>query len=376
MFQSASRRPDPQDLQPHPQARQSDITETKPMKPGHDDFRPLPLLANPHVQTLLGVWWRGAAFSGPSVARQVLLPDGDWLVVHDSVPACWRAGGPVAVLVHGLTGSHESGYMQRVACRLIHAGVRAVRVNLRGCGSGEALARRPYHAGCSEDVRVAVAEIRRWCPGSPVALAGFSLGGNIVLKLAGEAARRAVPGLEQVVAVAPPVDLEGCARLLALRRNRLYDFHFARELVAAARRKRRYFPDLPPVRFPRRMTLRRFDDLYTAPRCGFADALDYYRRSSSLPLIPRIQVPTLILSARDDPFISSEPLERFSAAAHVAVRIVGRGGHLGFLGWDGTGGVRWAERQVVDWILRGPTMRPTARAQAGERPPGSDPAAR
>lgn len=328
-----------------PQASSMDLN-------GEDDtFRPLPLLGNPHVQTLLGAWLRGPRFAGPSQVRRVRLPDGDRLVLHDSVPAGWRRGGAVAVLVHGLTGSHRSGYMQRMASKLTREGMRVVRVDLRSCGTGEGLARRPYHAGCSEDLRAATDEVRRWSPDSPLALIGFSLGGNIVLKLAGEATTQALPGLARVAAVAPPVDVEACAALLALRRNRIYDLHFARELMAAARRMRWHFPDLPDVRFPRRMSLRIFDELFTAPRCGFANALDYYRRSSSLPLLPQIGVPTLIIAARDDPFVATGPLEKLVAPPHVRVRVVARGGHLGFLGRDGTGGLRWAERQVAHWVL-------------------------
>jgi predicted alpha/beta-fold hydrolase len=99
------------------------------------------------------------------------------------------------------------------------------------------------------------------------------------------------------------------------------------------------------------MTIRLFDDLYTAPRCGFDDAEDYYRRSSALPLIGRIGVPTLILTARDDPFIAPEPFEEVKTPEHVEVRVLSHGGHLGFLGWDGAGGIRWAERRIGDWVM-------------------------
>ncbi len=116
--------------------------------------------------------------------------------------------------------------------------------------------------------------------------------------------------------------------------------------------RQKHFPDLPPLDFPKRMTMRLFDDLYTAPRCGFNDALDYYRRGSSLPLLERIQVPTFILTARDDPFIAVEPFERLEVPGHIRVRIVPHGGHVGFLGWDGAGGIRWAERRLVEWVLR------------------------
>ena len=119
-----------------------------------------------------------------------------------------------------------------------------------------------------------------------------------------------------------------------------------------ARRRHLHFPDLPPPSWPRRLTVRLFDDLYTAPRCDFADALDYYRRTSSLPLIPRIEVPALILTARDDPFIPVGPFEELRAPDNVEVRVVERGGHLGFLGPDGAGGIRWAERRVAEWVAR------------------------
>lgn len=317
-----------------------------------DRFRPLPLLGNPHVQTLLGIWLKGKPLSAPARECHVAFPDGDRLVMHDSIPKGWIEGGRIAVLVHGLTGSHLSGYMQRMARLLLDRGMRVVRLDLRSCGRGEALARRPYHAGCSDDVRVAVEEIQRWSPGSPLMLIGFSLGGNIVLKLAGEAAERPLAALDRVAAVAPPIDLERCAALLALRRNRLYDLYFAHALMAHARRRARLFPDLPVVRFPRRMSLRLFDELYTAPVCGFRDALDYYRRSASLPHIPRIEVPTLILTSRDDPFVAAEPFETLPARPHVHVRIIDRGGHLGFLGRGNGRGIRWAENQILDWSVQ------------------------
>jgi predicted alpha/beta-fold hydrolase len=180
---------------------------------------------------------------------------------------------------------------------------------------------------------------------------GFSLGGNVALKLAGEAADHPVPGLARVGAVGPPIDLERCAALLGERRNRFYENFFLRDLVAAARKRQRLFPDLPPLRLPRPFTLRGFDDLYTAPRACFAGVLDYYRRASAFPLVGRIRVPTLILTARDDPFIAVAPFEELAPPPGVSLCILPRGGHLGFLGRDGAGGIRWAERRVLDWVL-------------------------
>jgi predicted alpha/beta-fold hydrolase len=315
-----------------------------------DDFQPLPLLGNTHVQTVLGNLLRGPSLHVATSSHHVSLDDGDRLVIYDSAPGRWRMGGPVAVLVHGLGGDHRSAFVSRTARMLLPRGWRVVRMDLRSCGKGVTLARRPYHAGSSEDVRAALALIHRWSPHSPLALIGFSLGGNIALKLAGEAAGRPVPGLTRVAAVAPPIDLERCAGLIGQPRNRFYELHFLRELLALFRRRHRRFPDLPRVRFPKPLSMRTYDELYTAPRCGFTGALDYYRRSSSLPLIGQIQIPALLLTARDDPFIAVEPFEKLTAPAHVDVRILERGGHLGFLGWDGAGGIRWAERRLVEWL--------------------------
>jgi predicted alpha/beta-fold hydrolase len=315
-----------------------------------DHFHPLPLLGNPHVQTLLGNLLPGPALPVAVAIHQMPLGDGDRLAIHDSAAPRWRAGDPIAVLVHGLGGDHRSPCVLRMATMLVQHGWRTVRVDLRSCGKGVGLARRPYHAGSSEDVRAALDWCHRASPTSPLALVGFSLGGNIALKLAGEAVERPVAGLRRVAAVAPPIDLERCAELIGHPRNRFYELHFLRELQALVRRRQRCFPDLPRVRFPVRLTLRLFDDLYTAPRNGFADSADYYRRSSSLPLIGRIEVETLILTARDDPFIAVEPFESLTPAAAVEVRILERGGHLGFLGWDGAGGIRWAERRLMEWL--------------------------
>jgi predicted alpha/beta-fold hydrolase len=316
----------------------------------HPDFSPLPLLGNAHVQTLLGSLLPGPGLAHPTQEHQVDLPDGDRLMLHDSVPDSWKPGDRITLLVHGLGGSHRSRHIQRLARELLPAGLRVVRVDLRGCGRGLPLARRCYHGGCSDDVRAALATIQSWSPTSPVILVGVSLGGNIVLKLAGEAGKHPMPNLEGVAALAPPIDLVRCCALLAKPSCRLYERYFLRDLIREVRLRRDHFPDLPPLTFPRRMTIRLFDELYTAPLWGFADALDYYRRASALPLLSSIEVPTLILTARDDPFIAVEPFEEVTLPYHVQIRILNHGGHLGFLGRDGAGGFRWAERRLVEWV--------------------------
>ena len=315
-------------------------------------FRPLPFLSNPHVQTILGSYFHGRTRPLSVRTCTLSLPDGDRLALYDSRPPGWKPGGWMVLMAHGLAGNHRSSYLVRLAADLVHKGIRTVRMDLRGAGKGISLARGVYNGGCSEDVRAVAAEMRRWDPQARIILAGFSLGGNIVLKLAGEAADRPVPGLEAVAALGPAIDLERCSDLINLPVNRIYDRHFARMLVRQVNQQRRIFPDIPRFTFPRDPTLRQFDDIYTAPRGGFASALDYYRRSSSFPLIPRIQVPALLMTARDDPFIAIEPFEQLPALPNLDVRIVPTGGHLGFIGLDGRGGVRWAEPQIAEWIVK------------------------
>lgn len=313
-------------------------------------FRPFPFLRNPHAQTLLGHLMPGPRLALPTQVRTVALGDGDRLAVHENVPPDWSDGQGIVILVHGLGGSNRSGYQLRLAKRFLQHGCRVLRVDLRGAGAGAGLARKTYHAGCSGDLRAIVLDVHQRHPDSEIVLVGMSLGGNIVLKLAGEAGIDPIPGLRAVAAVGPPIDLERCAFLMA--RRPFYDKYFARNLVKQVRWHQRHFPEVILPDFPRRPTMRQFDDLLTAPRWGFADALDYYRRASALSVLSQVRVPAFMLTARDDPFIAVESFENLPRLNGLEVHIAEHGGHLGFLGRDGAGGFRWAERRVFEWVLR------------------------
>jgi predicted alpha/beta-fold hydrolase len=319
------------------------------IEPSALDFRPLPLLGNGHIQTVLGTLWPGRLPALAARLRFLPLADGDCLALHDSVPADWRAGDPVAVLVHGLAGCYRSGYMVRIGQKLWARGLRVVRMDLRGSGRGISMARRPYHGGCSFDVRAVLAEVGRWAPNSDIVLAGFSLGGNIVLKLAGELGNS--PGkLRRVAALAPPIDFFRCVELLERPRNRLYERFFVAGLIEQVRAREHFFRIHPGMRFPRGCGIRLFDDLYTAPRNDFQGVDHYYGSAGAVALIPQISIPTLILTARDDPFIDPEPFHSLTRPECVQVRMMDRGGHLGFLGRDPSGSIRWAENRIVDWL--------------------------
>lgn len=315
-------------------------------------FQPLPLLANAHVQTVLGNLPMARARGPRPAKRLAVLPDGDCIVVHETAPHGAKAGddAPIALLVHGLGGSHQSGYMQRTSIRLSRLGWRVLGMDLRAAGAGVRLARRFYTAACSADVRAVVAQVGAAFPQAPLAIVGFSLGGNIVLKYAGEVGAQPPPGLRAIAALAPPIDLVGCSALMA--KYPLYDAFYVHHLTRQVALHQASFPDLPPITFPRRTVLRQFDDLYTAPRWGYADALDYYRQASALPWIGAIRVPTFILTARDDPFVAVESFEALRGLASVELHISAHGGHLGFLGLDDVGGIRWAETQMIAWLTR------------------------
>ena len=315
----------------------------------HRSFRTLPFLGNPHAQTVLGnldSWTRERL---PSTPHVVPLADGDAVVVHETTPT---AAPPTCcvLLIHGLGGTHRSGYLRRITNELVGRGMRIYRIDLRGAGASVHHAHRLYNAACSDDVRTALEWIAARNPGMTLLAAGFSLGGNIILKLAGEAAADPVPGLVGVVSVGAPLDLARCAEMI--RDFPFYDRYYSRRLVAQVRllcRVRRDFP-VPP--FPRRLTIRDFDTLYTAPVGGFADVPDYHRRASALPFVPAIRLPAYLLAARDDPFVAWQSYAELPAMPNVTLQLVTRGGHLGFLGSDGRGGIRWAETQVIDWLVR------------------------
>jgi len=310
-----------------------------------------------HVQTMASVLWPSPRAALTPKRHEIALPDGDRLVLHDDQPPEWAGEAPSALLVHGLAGSHQSAYMQRIAARLVARGVRAFRLDLRGAGAGIGLARLPYHAGRSEDARAAVLKISELAPRSPLTLVGFSLGGNIALKLAGEVRGEQLGGLARVMAVSPPVDLAACIHGLATPVGRIYDSYFVRMLLKQMATR----PPLPegmPVhawpRSPKRLL--EFDDWYTAPVSGFGDAANYYRQSSALGFLPQIELPTLILSSRDDPLVASGPLEAAALPSAVRTLITPGGGHLGFLARaSGDPDPRWMDWRVVDWVTRGPS---------------------
>lgn len=314
-------------------------------------FYPFPFARSGYLQTIYGNYWPILKPSTPDGYHHVRLPDGDVLVVAENRPAGWRPGSRVMLLVHGLTGSYESTYMQRMCRRLNKKGYLVLRLNLRFCGPGRGLARRPYHAGVSDDTRFVLEWVKTHFPASPVTQIGFSLGGNVTLKMAGEDGSRPSGNLDSVVAVSPPVDLRAASARLAEPANRLFERVFVRALMDDVRRMRQAFPEMEPIRLPERPGLAAFEQTFATHRAGFRDVDEYHDKCSSIHLIPEIKIPTLILCSADDPVVDGRAIARLPHAPELDVILTERGGHVGFLGW-GTryDEVRWSDQVVARWL--------------------------
>jgi predicted alpha/beta-fold hydrolase len=317
-------------------------------------FRPHVLFRGGHAQTLAGIFLPGSRFPYRAVQHQVPLDDGDRIVLHDDRPTGWEPGDRTALLIHGLAGCHDSPYMRRIAGKLAAGHVRVFRMDLRGCGAGFGLARLPYHSGQSGDAAAALTSIARLCPGSPATLIGFSLGGNIALKLLGELGKEPCGGLDSAVAVCPPVDLQAAVSRMSRPQNRPYDRYFVKLLLRRVEARRRVIHDAPDVNFARRpRSMWEFDDAFTAPVSGFGTAENYYRRASSARLVPNICRPTLVIAARDDPLVPSVSLESLNCPAAVRIWLTPGGGHLGFIGRRGADpDRRWLDWRIVEWVKR------------------------
>ncbi len=323
-------------------------------------FQPPWWLRGAHAQTLAAAYWPARLPAHRAVARQVELDDGDIVVVHDDCPDGWPCDGRVALLAHGLGGCHRSPLLVRLAAKLTARGVRVFRWDMRGCGAGVGLAGRPYHAGCTDDLRRVIESVLGWCSaGEHVAtcrltLFGVSLSGNMLLKSLGESPESVPPAVVQAIVVNPPIDLAASVRTLDGRINRMYDRHFVGSLLRHLAERQRLRPDapMPDLTKPPR-TLYEFDDWYTAPMSGFPDADTYYAKCSAAQFVPFIQTPTTIITSRNDPMI---PIEMFSpdrVRYPEAVRLViaNGGGHVGYIARPGLDpDVHWLDWRVVELV--------------------------
>ena len=296
------------------------------------------------------------AFNIPFVTDTVEVDpaDGSRVLCH----AHWQPGPDMnrrltIVMVHGLEGSSESRYMLGLTMRAWAAGCNVVRMNMRTCGGSDALAPTLYHSGLSGDVGAVVEHYTKQFGLERVGLVGYSMGGNLVLKLAGELGARAP--ICAIATVCPAIDLAAGSDALHEPANRMYEWHFLRRMMRRYRLKASLFPgiyqtrDLGPIR-----SLRQFDHKIVARYCGFRDADDYYYRAASARVVDRIATPTLILRALDDPFVRLTPETRTTILANPHINLIetAHGGHCAYLSQHPGDDIHWAESTVVRYLLQ------------------------
>jgi predicted alpha/beta-fold hydrolase len=316
------------------------------MKP----FTPRRRLANGHVMTVW-CWAAKRTFALPEPEERLFQVTPDTRVLAHCYWQPDRSSHPTLLALHGLEGSSAAHYMRGLAAKALAAGFNAILLNQRNCGGTENLGPGLYHSGLIDDAVFVIREIGTTDGITRVVVAGYSLGGNLALRLAGTHPPADLPALKAVCAVSPVLELEACVRALERRSNVAYQWNFVRNLKARMRRKAAAHPEAFSLDALRRVwTVRQFDEAYTAPHHGFRDAADYYHRASAMRVIDRIRVPTLILTAANDPFVPIDPFHSDAVVSnpHVEVVVTPDGGHCAFVeaareGYDGY----WAEREVV-----------------------------
>jgi predicted alpha/beta-fold hydrolase len=317
------------------------------------NFEPHPLLHNPHAQTFASAFWPRRFPDLPrGTPREFVTEPGTSIRGQCHWQSRLRER-PTLVLVHGLEGSCESGYMLGLAERSFAAGWNAVRLNQRNCGGTESLTPTLYNSGLSGDFRAVLNELIERDSLSNIFFAGYSMGGNLVLKMAGELGGALPRQLRGIAAVGPALELARCVDAVDLPANFVYQRHFVKGLKNRMRRKAQLFPGRFDLgRMARVRTLREFDDKITAAYCGFRDAADYYAQSSALRIVGEICVPTLVVTAQDDPFV---PFASFSDPAlvanpHIRLTAPSFGGHCAFISRYSGARRFWAEGCVMEFF--------------------------
>lgn len=268
----------------------------------------------------------------------------DWYRVSLSSP-----NRKLVIVSHGLEGHSERPYVLGM-CRQMNAqGYDALAWNFRSCGPFMNRQKRFYHSGATEDLAQVIAHAHNEY--DHIALVGFSMGGNLSLLHCGREAKSLNQKIRAVVGISVPCDLEGCAHELAKRENQIYMKRFLRDLRSKMHQKNAQFPDIPTEHLKRIKNFQEFDDLYTAPLHGFDDAKDYWNKSSCLGYLDKIEVPALIINAKDDPFLSDSayPYERIESMSNVFLETPEHGGHVGFVSFNNDGSY-WTEHRVAEFL--------------------------
>jgi len=312
-------------------------------------FKAHPVVRGGHLQTILGYYLPAPMQVRATKRHRVAVSDGDHLIVCENPASTKAAAAKAIVLMHGLGGDAEASYMLRTAHLFQLRGWHVFRMNHRGCGEGRGLARNLYHSGRSEDIRAVLYKVAKLYPDMPMVAVGFSLSGNALLKLLGEQKESTPANLTGAIAVTPPVDLSACADALARPMNRIYNLRFILMLMQAIKQRQQDFPDFPEFDLRWSMSLRKFDDICTAPLSGFDSAEDYYQKCSAKQFLNGVSIPTFLLASDDDPFIPVSSFPGLPETPDLDVCITRSGGHMGYITNSKTplGNHRWMDYTIL-----------------------------
>lgn len=303
-------------------------------------FQPFLGLYSRHLQMIISAYIPGGK-APPSKQWFVDLGNDDQLSCEVSTPQNWKENNKTIALIHGLGGSHTSRYMVRMARKLYKRGNKVVRINLRGCGSGKGLSKLPYSAGNSYDVLKVLQALKKETPDSETSVIGFSLGGNTVLKLAGELGSEAENLVKTFIAVCPPLDLEQCVLSIQQKKYSLYHKYYLKRIFEQAGK-------WTTTKF---QSLYEYDDKITGPLWGFTGAQDYYQNCSSKKFLSKIRVTSHVICAEDDPFIPIDALKDVPLSQHVNLWTTKYGSHMGFLGQTNQGWkFHWIDHLLLNWV--------------------------
>ena len=310
------------------------------------------LLKNPHIQTLFATFFRKERL-GKVEEEEFTLPDGDFveLVWKDSKPTDTR---PIVVIFHGLAGSVASPYVIGLMKALEQQGFASVLMHFRGCGRRPNLKPRAYHSGDTADAKALIESLHRDYPSSPLHAVGFSIGGNMLLKLLGEWGDKSL--LHSAVSVSAPLELSICADTIEKGFAKNYQNYLLKPLKKTLLQKYEKFDmeallSLSKEEVENIQTIREFDEKYTAKIHGFVSSADYYAKCSAKQFLKKIETPTLIIHALDDPFMTPEILPRLDEVSSlVKLEITLEGGHVGFVGGTFSKPKYWLDKKITNFL--------------------------